>query len=168
MAKVRIDPPQLTSQDIKRFWSHVDKSPGQGPKGNCWGWTKGLVSGYGDFATWDGTTKRRYYAHRLALFLTNGRWTTLFVCHECDWPPCCNPAHLFEGDQAANLHDMFIKGRSCRGEKQGNSKLTAPQVLEIRALVAAGIRQKVIAKQFGISTGNVGVIAKKKKSWLHI
>ena|SRR5687767_12438566 len=168
MATVNTKPPVLTKQDIARFWSYVDKSPGQGPQGKCWRWTKGTVGKYGSFGTFTGGEKRNLYAHRLAFFLATGRWPVFFVCHKCDWTLCCNPDDLFEGTQADNLHDMSIKGRSSRGEKQGRSKLTAPQILEIRALVAAGAKQRDIAARFGITAANVNVIVKRRRSWLHV
>jgi hypothetical protein len=165
MAKIRIDPPQLTNQDIQRFWSKVDKSPGQGPRGDCWKWTRGRKAGYGDFSV----RHRNYYAHRVAFLIDRGYWPALHVCHKCDWPLCCNPIHLFEGTDADNLHDMSVKGRSCRGEKQGNSKLTAEDVREIRSRYRPRvITQKQLANEYGVTRSHICLILKRRRTWLHI
>jgi hypothetical protein len=39
----------------------------------------------------------------------------LQVLHRCDNPPCCNPDHLFLGDQNANMRDMADKKRDKAG-----------------------------------------------------
>lgn len=52
------------------------------------------------------------YAHRRAFELTHGPLEAgVHVLHACDNPPCCNPAHLFPGDQTLNMRDMVAKGR---------------------------------------------------------
>ena len=58
---------------------------------------------------------------------------SLFVLHRCDNPPCVNPEHLFLGTQADNLRDMVQKGRSCRGQRHWNAKLTEAQARLVRA-----------------------------------
>lgn len=165
MAKVRIDPPQLTSQEIKRFWSYVNKSHGQGPKGTCWEWQRGRIqTGYGHFRA----RGRRCTTHRLAFLLTKDYWPGLHVCHSCDNPPCCNPDHLFEGTPHDNRQDAMAKGRTTLGERDGMSKLTDDQVREIRSICATGGRfQHSIAKQFGVTQTVISQIA-RRKIWKHI
>lgn len=85
------------------FWSGVHK----GKPDECWPW-RGLKSGYGGMKLWGQT----YPAHRIAYELTYGAIPmTKFICHKCDNPPCCNPAHLFLGTHKNNSDDMAAKGR---------------------------------------------------------
>ena len=169
MGKTNISPPQFTTKFITRFWSYVDKTPSQGPKGDCWRWIKGTHGGYGTFSLCEGLRRyRTVAAHRVAFFLATGYWTPLYVCHECDWPPCCNPAHLFEGSAKQNYDDAAVKGRSTRGEKVAVSKLTAAQVLEIRRLRASGIKRYIVARQFNIGITHVSRITGKSNCWNHL
>lgn len=39
----------------------------------------------------------------------------LLICHICDNPPCCNPAHLYPGTPAQNMLDKVIRGRARGG-----------------------------------------------------
>lgn len=96
------------------FWKKVDRNgpvPEHCPElGPCWIWTGGKKrKGYGA-VSYHGKTDR---SHRLAWRLTNGPIPpeTPCVLHRCDNPPCCNPSHLFLGDNAANTRDMVAKGR---------------------------------------------------------
>jgi hypothetical protein len=49
------------------------------------------------------------------------------ACHTCDWPPCCNPAHLFAGTQQENIDDRVKKGRSARVTGSANGAHTHPE-----------------------------------------
>lgn len=79
------------------------------PVGDCWIW-QGFIAknGYGE-KQYRGKTVR---VHRLMYELTNGPIPKgLHVCHSCDTRACCNPAHLWLGDDKANALDVVHKGR---------------------------------------------------------
>lgn len=93
---------------IRWFWSNVDQSAGSEA---CWPWTAGRDrAGYGTFRHGG----KHVQAHRFALEQTIGRALAVFrfALHHCDNPPCCNPAHLYEGTTAENAHDASIRGRA--------------------------------------------------------
>lgn len=103
--------PDLTPQEIERFWSKVDKSPGQGPKGECWEWTGAIVHGrlpYGKASIRHSVSTS---AHRVALTLSSGEQPQLCALHTCDNPPCCNPRHLYWGTHLQNAKDRSERGR---------------------------------------------------------
>jgi predicted XRE-type DNA-binding protein len=101
-----------TAEDV---WARVDK---HGPD-ECWPWAGACFThGYGA-ARYRGAT---WVVHRLVWTLTHGPIPPgLFVCHTCDNPPCCNPAHLWLGTIADNNADKVRKGRANtpRGERHG-------------------------------------------------
>lgn len=160
-----------------RFWEKVDKTPGRGPRGNCWLWRGALIRGrYGQLKV----NEKRMYAHRFAYELhfglipeVPGEYHGMCVCHSCDVPQCVNPAHLFLGTNAENMADRNRKGRQSRGpahgawergEKNRQAKLTAAEVLAIRAdtrLLA------VVAEDFAIAQSTVSNI-RNRKSWTHL
>jgi hypothetical protein len=143
------------------FWSKVDKSPGHGPKGDCWVWT-GFTNDYGyGILT---IKQRRRKAHRIAWELTHGSADdTLEICHSCDNPPCVRPEHLFTGTHADNMADMASKGRNTFGERHPAARLTDTQVAEIRGLVAGGVLQKHAARQFGVGSAYVSELVSGRK-----
>lgn len=171
----------ITTKDIARFWSKVDKS------GECWEFVSPRMNtGYGLFSV----KTERILAHRFAWIITNGTIPDGFdVCHHCDNRPCVRPDHLFVGTRSDNLRDMVSKGRQnfqkhpelrARGERNGNythpesrphgesqglSKLTEQQVIEIRQL--EGISQKEIARRYGVSKHAIYCI-QKRLTWRHV
>lgn len=140
------------------FLAHVEQGDG------CWTW-RGYKrpGGYGE--AYFGTEPReRVLAHRLAYEVMIGSPGDMLVCHRCDNPPCCNPAHLFLGTLQDNMTDRNAKGRQARGERNGPAKLTADQVRSIRADTRPNA---VIAKEYGIAPNTVPGI-KRRKTWKHV
>lgn len=111
---------------------------------------------------------RDHKAHRLAYENANGAIPDgRLVCHSCDNPACCNPAHLFLGTSADNTRDMVTKGRSLRGSRSHNAKLTESDIPKIRALLASGISQQAIGSAFGVVQTVISRIH-LRTTWSHV
>lgn len=156
-----------------RFWSKVDFSPDQGPKGDCLFWLGacGGNNNYGQIVR-DGLVER---AHRVAYEMKHGirlvpvREGGPLVCHTCDQPRCINHEHLFLGTDADNARDMIQKGRqgprrNARGESNNQAKLKPDQVI---AIFRDRRGYPEIAKDFAIAASTVGMI-KTRKRWPHL
>jgi len=100
---------------------------------DCWPWTGSVVNGnkpYGRVKV-EGKLK---LVHRVIYELYTGEELPddVQVCHSCDNPPCCNPNHLWIGDNQANMLDKMIKGRTSHEGPPG--KFTYNEWQEIRRL----------------------------------
>lgn len=150
----------VTSRRAARFWARVDMSS------ECWIW-QGFVdarTGYGRVSL----NNRPIGAHQLAFLIANG-WVPqgrqMYVCHTCDTPACCNPAHLYAGTPAENSADRDRRGRAklIHGSANVQAKLTDEQVRDIRRRHAAGgTSYPKLAAEFGIHAQNIGRIVRRK------
>lgn len=174
----------VTLAQAERFWAFVIICDhGETCQECCWKWSghKGH-KGYGSYSTWTNNKPQTWIASRLMWLLSSGDIPVgLCVLHQCDVPPCCNPAHLWLGTYRDNNNDSLRKGRRPvgaihparvrpetvrRGQHHGMAKLTDAQVRAIRAL-GGTMRLRDIGAQFGVSESNVSMIL-RRTAWTHL
>jgi HNH endonuclease len=148
----------------QRLWAKVDR---HGPD-ECWEWQGHRDrGGYGQIT--DGKKSRR--VHQVAWETTRGPIPAgLHVLHSCDNPPCCNPAHLYLGDNAQNVGDRVARRRSAnlRGTEHGRAMVTEKNVLAIRARYArGGTTYPELASIYGVSSQAIAAIV-SRRTWRHL
>jgi len=152
----------MTSDDIRRFWSKVERGPG------CWLWVAKSKDwdGYGLFKV----RGRSLRAHRVAWQLATGAAPgAALVCHRCDTPACVRPEHLFIGSPADNFRDCLAKGRySPKGTGNAAAKLDDAKVQEIRQAYGTGEwSQEGLARRFGVTQTAISAVVRRTK-WRHV
>lgn len=69
--------------------------------------------------------------------------------------------------QADNVHDQIEHGTALHGERHYRAKLTALQVCDIRRRRANGEKIVDLAKEYGVVTGTIGFII-RRRNWKSI
>lgn len=115
--------------------------------GDCHLWLGRINSdGYG---TWGSDL-----AHRVVFRHYNGDIPKgMVIRHNCDNPPCVNPAHLLLGTQKENVRDCISRGRRSenRGLNKHHRKLSVEDVPDITSLYGEGNSYSSIARKYGVS-----------------
>lgn len=73
------------------------------------------------------------------------------VLHRCDVGLCCNPAHLFLGDNASNIADKVAKDRA-------RKSLTLEKAMAMHDMKAAGLSLAEIARRLAVNPSTVSRI----------
>ncbi len=114
-----------------------------------------------------------HLAHRVAYCKAHGisldEIKGMVVRHACDNRCCVEPSHLLVGTQADNVRDMLERGRQRYtplphpyGTNNPASKLSYETALAIRAEYKNGIKQKDLARKFGVSQALISYVINKK------
>lgn len=160
---------KISQHQEEVFWSKVAITEDHR---ECWPWIGAKKpKGYGNVRI----NKKYLLTHRIAFQLANGPIPSgLIVCHICDNPSCCNPAHLMLGTVKSNYLDMLIKKRDrpmknrAFGIRNSNSKLTDSDVLSIRSSYKQGcLNQYELAKKFNVSQTTIGCVV-RRETWRHV
>lgn len=149
---------QLT---MARIESRVERLPEAG----CWIWMGATTNaGYGKISV----SGKLQLTHRAAYLAASGVIDdSLMVCHVCDVRSCVNPNHLYQGTQRQNVADAINRMKFAFGGKNGQSKLTEENVLEIRKMLANGGKIFEIAEHFKVGRHCImDVKTSKRWSWL--
>jgi hypothetical protein len=167
-----------------RFWSKVDKTPGQGPWGDCWMW-RGSRDTYGRF--WLNGANRE--AHRVAYELAKGPLGDQGN-HRCNEYFCVNPDHVYDGSQLDNMRDRALSGKewdsapknpasgernglhrnpekAVRGERHPQAKLTDATAAQALRLCAEGWSAPKVARLLGVSPTTIRNL-NRGDIWKHI
>lgn len=124
----------------------------------CWPWKGGTGGGNakGKPRPYYNLDGRKWIAYRLVWMLVKGEElpSDVFLCHHCDNPICCNPAHLYKGTHQDNMNDMV------NADRHGLSHAT---VRRIRWMLAQGtLTHTEIAELNETSKATVGRIARNE------
>jgi len=120
-------------------------------------WLGLTVDGYGSMRC-DAKMKK---VHRIVYESTYGPIPEgMHVLHACDNRQCCEPVHLFLGTNEDNIVDKVQKDRS-------GKKLCIDNVKKIKAMLLEGVKQKEIAKEFGVHQTIITRINTGKR-WEHV
>jgi hypothetical protein len=146
----------------ERFFSHVDKAGpvAPGAPSRCWLWVGAVNNrGYGTIQMGSrvGGYRGPMQAHRLSWEIAFGYIPDgLVVRHAvCGNPRCVRPDHLRLGTQAQNCADTVRMGRSLKGEKNHQHRLTTRDVIDILDRLRDGEAPASVATSKNVTTSTV-------------
>jgi hypothetical protein len=157
--KMRTKPiPELTDKQRANVLAGIDK---RGPD-ECWEWRRYKdADGYGRTSV----NRKTFVVTRLMYYLATGKQPdSMMVCHTCDMPGCCNPAHLFLGTARDNKLDCMAKRRHQRGESHNKAVLTDKDVLAIRA---SDKLTRELAAEYRVCISTINLV-RSGRGWPHV
>lgn len=131
---------------------------------DCILWPFGKSGGYGQVRV----GRERIPVHVLALERKVGpRPPGLEAAHApviCHNKVCMNYRHLRWATRSENIADQVLDRTSCHGENHPGHRLTAVQVIAIRASADS---QRILGERYGVDQSTINQILKRKR-WRHL
>jgi hypothetical protein len=159
---------EINFEVVNRFYQNCMR----GKENEHWLWTAGSTyNGYGCFTI----KKIKYLAHRVSyLHFNNLKKIDLLILHkpECNTKICCNPNHLYAGDQQDNINDQlqlgtFI-GYNMIGEAYYKTNFTEADIIKIRSEYNYyKITYAQLGKRYNVDPTTIRDII-KHKTWKHV
>lgn len=153
----------------ERFWPRVNKNgplhPYDPALGRCWLWTGTRCGrdGYGGiYVAHHQVPGSRHpkpsYVHRVVWELAHGPIAEgQHILHSCDRRNCVNAAHLFLGNQDANMKDAAAKGR-LHVPRPRARKVTDEQIAQMFVRRQQGLTLEAIAAEFHVTESYVSFV----------
>lgn len=149
-----------------RTAAFIERAISEAQQNECWEWPFAKNQyGYGLFQL----QKKTIQAHRYVCLRVHGDPPTPKheAAHRCNRRDCINPFHLRWATKSENESDKLAHGTHTRGTRNGRSKLSESEVLEIRRLCSMGVVRTSIAVAHGVSLTAVRSIEDRKIwAWL--
>ena len=142
------------------FWKNVKVTS---DNNDCWEWNRSITSsGYGIVEI----NNKLISTHRYS-FLLYYRYLPKQVNHLCSNRLCCNPLHLYDGNQKDNMYDAHKLGSIVIGSKRKTAKLVEQDIPKIRRMLLQNFTQTTIGNIYGVSSQTISSI-KLNKTWTHV
>lgn len=111
---------------------------------------------------------KKFFIHRLMLETFVGPCPVgMEACHINDDPSDNRLENLYWGTREENNKDKIRNGKTAKGEKNGQSKLSTYQVLMIKYMQHLKIPLRKVAKMFNVNRKVIWNII-HEKSWSHV
>ena len=133
----------------------------------CWLWKASTSQGYGVIGL-GSRSKGTEKAHRVSWKLYRGPIPPdKQVLHRCNNRLCVRPSHLYLGTQKQNIDDSFRAGTFPLGSRNGQSKITETDVIEIRRLASLGWTATKLTKKYPLDRMTISRCI-RRETWRHV
>lgn len=105
----------------------------------CWIWT-GSTNNKGRPTCSVRGKQGLSYRHAYMAFYSKNLPSEVYLCHHCDEPLCCNPEHLFEGDNKINQLDYISKNGSVKNAHNSGDTYINTGIRRIKSLCPSDLK----------------------------